>query len=392
LNLLESIILYIRRFTKAYTDAQLSDAVIIDLINLFLIQDVNARIQLFDFKKTYQFQTRPGVDQYNMPMYDVQTEPGNITIGSYPVYQGFTGNCYINGVQVGFTTLKQTFFRAWPNFVQNLRTVAQGDGGSSYSFTIPIIGNTVPQNPPFQGLLRGHVDIAGIIATGTNDDPILGTAPNVNVPVTSTYPAVFITSIDSNGNTVVVSDSGQYLSSDVNKGMLINPGKPPTGNQALTGGYSDTSNVIDYFSGDVFVNFPVSIPEGNDINVQCYYFNTGLPRSILFYNNVITLRTIPDRSYLVEMDAYLTPAAFLVTENAIPYGYMAEYIALGAARKFFYSTGDQEQLMFYEPIFREQEQLVHVRSERQFTATKTPTIYSQKPYGQFNTFYGDGYA
>jgi hypothetical protein len=97
----------------------------------------------------------------------------------------------------------------------------------------------------------------------------------------------------------------------------------------------------------------------------------------LFNNNVITLRSPPDRQYLVELDAYLSPSAFFNTEGSIPFGYMAEYIARGAARKILSDTGDVEQFMFYEPLFREQENLVWKRSQRQFTATRTQTIYSQ---------------
>ena len=77
------------------------------------------------------------------------------------------------------------------------------------------------------------------------------------------------------------------------------------------------------------------------------------------------------------MDAYLSPSAFLNTATAIPFGYMAEYIARGAARKILSDTGDQDQFMFYEPLFREQELLVWKRSQRQWTATRTETIYSQ---------------
>ena len=108
-----------------------------------------------------------------------------------------------------------------------------------------------------------------------------------------------------------------------------------------------------------------------------YFYQTGLPRSVLFYNNVITLRSPPAQSYLIELDAYLSPAAFLNSESALPFGYMAEYISLGAARKILSDTGDAEQLAFYEPRFIEQESLVHIRSQREFTATRTQTIYSQ---------------
>jgi len=76
------------------------------------------------------------------------------------------------------------------------------------------------------------------------------------------------------------------------------------------------------------------------------------------------------------MQAYLTPAAFLNTGDAIPFGYMAEYIARGAARKILADTGDMEQFQFYEPLFREQETLVWKRSQRQFTASRTGTIFS----------------
>lgn len=345
--------------------------------------DVDARIQVFDLKQKYQFLTTPGVDRYNMPLYNVQTEPGSQSIGMFPVYQGFLGPAYVNGVQVQFQTQKSQFFLQYPNIVQNLTAVATGDGTSGpYTFTIPITSQTTTSNPPFNMFVRGHVDITGIISTGNNVDPPLqsnttATAAIAAMPATSVESAVYISSIDSTGANVVVADSGQFLSGNVNYGLLMTPGKAPLGNTALTGGYSTTSNTINYLTGEVVVNFPVAIPSGNNINVQCYYFQGGLPRSILYYNNVITLRSPPAQQYLVEMDAYLSPSAFLNTESAIPFGYMAEYIARGAARKILSDTGDVEQFMFYEPLFKEQELLVWKRSQRQWTSTRTQTIYSQ---------------
>ncbi len=40
-------------------------------------------------------------------------------------------------------------------------------------------------------------------------------------------------------------------------------------------------------------------------------------------------------------------------------------------------TGDWEQFQAYEPLFIEQESLVWKRSQRQWTSTRTETIYSQ---------------
>jgi len=457
-NLLQDVITYVRRIVKTPSNSSITDDLIIDYINRFLINDVDARIQLFDFKTKYQFQTQPGVDQYNMPLYSIQTSPTGSAqqIYMYPVYQGFIGPAYIGGVQVHLETQKDKFFSVWPKIVQQSFLLGQGNGTEGpYTLQIPFLGpQTTPPNPPFNAILRGHVDITGIISTNQNvDPPIATTVTNfiATIPTTSVDSAVFITSIDGNGNNVVVQDSGEFLNTNVNLGLLMNPGKAPYGNLQLPGGYGTTvaitgitqanpavitanntfsigetitingvvgmtqvngqtytitnvspttitinvnstgfsayvsggtassqQNLVNYITGAISnLFFPAAIPQGNNINAQCYFFQTGLPRAILFYNNTLILRSPPAQSYLVELDAYLSPAAFLNSNSALPFGYMSEYISLGAARKILSDVGDAEQMAFYEPRFLEQESLVHIRSQRQWTATRTQTIYSQ---------------
>jgi len=359
--------------------------------------DVDARIQLFDLKTKYQFQTAPGYDQYNMPMYQIQTEEGNQTISYYPVYQGFTGPAYVNGVAVPFYTEKSLFFNTWPNIVQQMNVTIQGNGSAGpYNFQFPIAPNNTLPNPintPFNYLLRGHVDITGLVALASSpfgayvDPPIVTSAQAIvpltgtiaAVPVANCFPAVYITSNGDDGESIVVSDSGQFLLGNQNLGLLMTPGTYPNGNTALTGGYTTTQNVINYFTGQVSnLTFPQAIPSGVNIAAQCYFFQSGLPRGILFNNNVLTLRSPPSQQWLVEMDAYLSPAAFLNSNQYIQFAYMSEYIARGAARKILSDTGDVEQFNFYEPLFLEQESLVHKRSQRQFTSTRTHTIYSNR--------------
>ena len=392
MNVLNDIITYVRRIIKTPSNAVISDNLIIDYINRFWIMDVDARMQLFDLKTTYQFQTKPAVDRYNMPLYDIQTQPDDQDISFYPVYQGFMGPVYIQGIQVPFNTQRNEFFNIWPNVVQQQQVVGTGDGTNGpYILNIGLSGlNSTPLNPPVQAILRGHVDIAGVIATGQNEDPPLVTAAEIvaqdsfiqDIPVTSVFPAVYFTAIGADGANIVVSDSGQFLETNQNYGLLMQPGNAPNGNLPLGDGvstvaYSTSLNTINYLTGQAIVRFPTSIPNGAVINAQVYFFQTGLPRGILYYNNTLTLRSPPDRQYLVELDAYLTPAAFLSTSVAVPFGYMSEYIARGAARKILSDTGDIEQFNFYETLFREQELLVWKRSQRQFTSTRTQTIYSQ---------------
>ena len=446
--------------------------------------DVDARIQLFDLKTKYQFETVPGIDQYNMPMYQLQTSPApnplQSTISYYPVYQGIMGPGYINGVQVQMQTERNYFFNMWPNIVQQINIAALGNGTAGpYNFTFPIgPNNTMPLTTPFQYLLRGHINTNGLIAlanspflayqdppTVTNAQAVGPTGSIASVPVATAFPAVYITSNAVDGSNISVCDSGQVLTGFENLGLLMEQGNYPTGNTALGNGYETSflitgitqatqavltatttfsvgqivsingvegmtqingnnftvvanggttltinvnstnfsayvagglvatfSNVINYYTGQVSnLFFPQAIPQGANINVQCFRFQCGLPRGILFYDNTITFRSPPDKQYLVELDAYLTPAGFLATSQAIQFAYMCEYIARGAARKILADTGDIEQFQFYEPLFKEQETLVWKRSQRQFTATRTQTLYSQgspEGYGGINNFGG----
>ena len=365
--LLGDVITYVRRIIKSPSNAMISDNLIRDYINRFWITDIDARVQLFDFKTLYRFQTTPGIDSYNMPLYTVQTEPGSQEIASYPVYQGFMPLATVNGIQVPFFTQRQDFWNLWPNYLQALTPATTGNGTSG-PYTIDL---------PFFPAIPGHVDMTGIVATNSvyGDPPIVSDFLTT-IPSTSVYSGVFFTATGTSGQTMVVADSGQFLSGAQNYGLLMNPGSAPFGNSACAGGYSTTSNTVNYETGVAVVNFPADVEDGSNINAQCYFYEQGVPRGILYYNNVITIRPPCDISYLVELEAYLSPAAFLASSQAVQFGYMCEYIARGAARKILSDTGDVEQFQFYEPLFREQEQLVWKRSQRQFTSTRTQTIFS----------------
>jgi hypothetical protein len=315
-----------------------------------------------------------------MPLYSAQIEPGNQLIGSFPVYQGFSMPAYVNGIQVPFYTEQNSFWNLWPNYVQYLNPAAVGDGTVG-PYTISLA--EAPAIP-------GHLDMTGIIQYinegNANVDPIFATSfpldvtnTYIQLPSTSFYPGVYFTATNASGQLIQVSDSGVYLEGDNDSqlyGLLMEPGAAPFGNQPLAGGYSTTSNTVNYSTGIATVTFPEPIPAGNDINAESLFFQPGLPRAILYFNNSISIRPPPNISYNVQMSAYLTPAAFLSTGNAIPFGYMSEYIARGAARKILADTGDMEQFQFYEPLFREQEMLVWKRSQRIFTSTRTGTIFS----------------
>ena len=163
MNLLSDIITYVRRIIKSPSDAVISDNLIIDYINRFWLMDVSPRMELFDLKTRYQFVTTPGVDQYNMPLYSVQSEtpgnPGSQDIGMFPVYQGFTGTAFINGIPVSFETRRDNFNGYWFNTLQDFQSTIQGNGTPGpYTINLPILPNNNlpnPNNPPFNASFKG---------------------------------------------------------------------------------------------------------------------------------------------------------------------------------------------------------------------------------------------
>lgn len=385
MNLLSDIITYVRRLIKSPSNATITDNLIIDYINRFWLLDVDARIQLFDLKTDYSFQTIPGITNYNMPLYNAQIEPGSQTIASFPVYQGFSQPSYVNGIQVPFYTQENSFWNLWPNYVQFLNPAAVGNGTAG-PYTI-----SLAQAPA----IPGYLDMTGIISVinngGSNTDPIFTTTvppfpAGPVIPFSSFHPGVHFTATDASGNNMTVQDTGIFLSGSNNSdlyGLLITQntsgfgyGAPNPYNYQIYSTYSQTANTVNYSDGTAVVTFPNIVPSGNPINVESLFFQPGLPRAVLYYNNCMTIRPPPDISYNVQVSAYLTPAAFLASGSAIPFGYMSEYIARGAARKILSDTGDVEQFQFYEPLFKEQETLVWKRSQRQFTANRTATIFS----------------
>jgi len=222
--------------------------------------------------------------------------------------------------------------------------------------------------------------VIGVNAYEQNEEPI---------PYSSLNSGVYISALDANNNQITIQDVGpnyppSAATGNGNIGNLML--KSVLENTAVTLDSLDTAGTINYETGAISLDFsPTVIPSGNTIQVKYVSFAAGTPRIVIFYNNVITVRPVPDTAYLLEFDAYLTPAAFLNSAAAFPFSYMAEYIARGAARKILSDTGDAEQLAFYEPFFREQESLVIRRTNRQQSVNRTPTIFtdltSQNGYG-----------
>lgn len=355
MNLLADVVNYIRRIVKTNSNTQLTDNLCIDYINRFYTYDVPARLQLFDLKTTWQFVTKPYLDRYNLP-FDAD---------GILQFQMLMNPAYCAGVNLAMLTQRQTFFNAYPNFQTFDSTFAEGDGSTS-SFT-----DTVTNSP----VIRAILDIIGEVNVQNL----------TTVPFTSLQPGLWITALDTNNNQMTIVDSPYSAAvlngtsvpgtTDGETGYLVYYVQPSGQIPPINSTYTD-AGTINYVSGDITVNFPSAVADGTYVQVAYVPFEPGTPRILLFYNNTLTCRPVPDTAYPMEIDAYLTPATFLSSGEALPFGYMSEYIARGAARKILSDVGDEDQFNFYEKFFREQEMLVLRRNDRQKSVERTSTIFT----------------
>lgn len=331
---------WVRRIIKAPNVQSITSQTIGDYVNRFYVYESPQRLQLFELKRQYTFETVPNIFEYQF---------------QYNSYQNLLPPCYVDGVQIGFFTTNDQFYKIYPELVLNEQPI-QGNGGVG-PYTL-----TVAQFP----VLRAFIDDLGNL-----------------------LPYVYITYTDVDGFTHFIVDSGYISSTNANLGILIETDEtfqnilgPPiaiTGDTA-TGG----SGTVNYLTGTCTFTTIAGVLAGSNINTQCSPYSSGVPRMCLFFNNVIKLYPVPDRTYKVQFDTNITPAQFLATNSALQFSYMAEWIARGAARKILTDNADMEQFNFYEPLFREQENLVLRRSSRQNSVERTPTIFSsqssQNPY------------
>jgi hypothetical protein len=334
-GILSNIITYVRRIIKTPSDQVISDALIGDYINRFWVYDVPERIQLFELARQYTFQTVPNRFEYQAPL--VFDANGNST-GIFQ-YQNFYPPAYCDGIQLGFYLSNLQFYNVFPELVLNQFPLL-GDGGPGpYDIT-------VDRSP----ILRGFTD-----------------------DLNNLLPYVYASALDATGEQMYVVDNGQGQLLQTDASFQYGPNGPSQAPILLT------SSSVNYDTGVITgIQFAQSVPAGEPINIQTSPYSSGFPRIMLFYNNIFKIYPVPDRAYKIQIDAQITPAAFINTADFVPFAYMSEYIARGAARKILSDNADVEQFNFYEPLFREQEDLVLRKTSRQRAVQRTPTIYSSQ--------------
>ena len=247
------------------------------------------------------------------------TEP-NIDV--YPVdiqtLQGIRDPVYFEGTRGALYKDRGQFFNAWPRTSQS-STPAYGDGlTSTFSWTIGGV--------PF---LRNMVVIG---YTNTS------------------------------GASVAIADDGLG-------GFVI-------GNTTTV-----VPGSVNYVTG-VFTNliFPSIPASGTPITLWVAQYSAARPYSILFWNNEITVRPVPNNVYKIEYEAYQTPVGFLATTESPTIKQWWQYIAYGVAAEILRDRQDMEGVSNLMEGFKRQEQLVLERQGVEEIGVANSTIYNSSTW------------
>jgi hypothetical protein len=119
------------------------------------------------------------------------------------------------------------------------------------------------------------------------------------------------------------------------------------------------------------------------INVWAATYQVGRPYNALFWNNEITIRPVPDNVYLVEIEAFQTPAQFMDQNESPILNQWAQYIAFGSAIEILRERQDMEGVQNLMEGFMRQEALVLERQSIEEIGMPNITLFNttQTGYG-----------
>jgi hypothetical protein len=369
----------VRRLTASASSAALSSADIQAAVNLFYETDFPYAIKIDQQRSVYKFLTIPNVDRYPVDVNNCQ---------------GFRAPVYFEGIQGNFFKNRDQLFNLYPRYPTQFQPI--GGDGVTTNFTFTLFGNN--QNPfpqPNFGILSTQLVIGGIDINGNPIRIIDDGGAVVNsygIGSNTTTGQLIFVNTNTVGNNVYLDSTNTQQPAIPNLSPLggqgnanSNPPPPPSSYQTyppspLTPQYCGTVN---YVTTNITINFPVAPAAGTMINVWAATYQVGRPYNLLFWNNEITIRPVPDNVYLVEIETFQTPAQFMMSTDHPVLNQWAQYLAYGASLEILRDRQDMEGVQNLMEGFKRQEALVLERQAVEEITIPNITLFNstQQGYG-----------
>ena len=353
----------VRRLTASASEAALKSVDIQQAVNLFYNNDFPYAIKIDQQRSVYKFLTIPNVDRYPVDVNNMQ---------------GFRAPVYFEGIQGNFFKNRDQLFNLYPRYPTQFQPAA-GDGITT-SFTFTLFGNNVNPFPqPNFGILSTQLVIGGIDINGNPIRVIDDGGAVVNsfgIGSNTTKGQLLFINQNNVGNNVYLDIFNAQKPAMPPLSPLPIP-SPPT---SLTPQYCGT---VDYVTTNITVNLPVPPAAGTMINVWAATYQVGRPYNLLFWNNELTIRPVPDNVYLCEVEVFQTPAQFMNTTDNPVLNQWAQYIAFGTAAEILRDRQDMEGVQNLMEGFKRQEALVLERQAVEEISVPNITLFNstQQGYG-----------
>jgi len=304
----------VRRLTRSPSISQLSDADINDYINTFILYDIPNQLRLFNLRKTFTFYTKP-----NIGWYQSNTIVGDPFYDFKNLYISAEQPAYCAGYPMFWSQSREQFYNIYPEINTILSIGTVGDG-------------------------------TGVNFTGTvNAVPLLRTK-------------VTFVSKDASNNPLYLTDGFGTTNPTPGDGLL----------------YGTGTGTIDYLTGVFSLTFSTPPAAGAAINSETVPYTASRPNALLYFNDAINLRPIPDQVYQVNFEVYNRPTSLLVNGDIPELEQWWQYIAYGASKKIFEDRSDLDSVNLIMPEYKVQERLVLRRTIVDMTKERASTIYTEQ--------------
>lgn len=355
-NSLGDIISKVRRITKSPSQAQITDAQIIQYINTYFLYDFPQEIRIKNCLSNYNFSTIPFQETYRLPTDTIITvEP--------PVY--------INGYQSFFTQSQDQFYRLYPRL--GIENTGPSGNGTVGPYTVTL---APPAGVTSQGVLQNNV------ALNLSDSTTgLSVAAGTDTPASTTTGV-----LTGNG---IASATINYITGII----LVTFTSPVPATSTINVWYvpyvvNRPTAVLLY--GDTLYLRP--IPDNTYIvNIQAYINPIAAINGASFNPPIGQTYTPPVGSGTNDPVAPAPPNQYAVgaNPNSIARGFVSntdtaqvkqwwQLIAWGAAIKIFEDRGDIESIARFAPLYDQQLKLVLRRTLVEMANERTATIYTEQ--------------
>ena len=135
----------------------------------------------------------------------------------------------------------------------------------------------------------------------------------------------------------------------------------PNDGEGTFDGDTGAAGSINYTSGVYDITFDVAPADGEYVYANSVPYSTGIPTMLLYYNNTLTFRPVPDKPYRVELEVAMRPSELLTAASEPEMSQWWQYIAYGAAKKVFEDRMDMDSVQMITQEFKKQEILVQRR-------------------------------